>query len=352
MREAPSGAAHVGAELQAARERLGWSLSDVAANLRIRHAYLLALEEGRMADLPGTTYAVGFLRAYAKLLGLDGDEMSRRLRAESGAANRKTELEFPAPVPERGVPAGAVVLLGVLLAVGAYVGWYRMSGEAPGTPPVPAVPDRLATLAGTPAPMRKMPLPRAGSALAPQAPAPAMQATPAARYPAPVPAEVPPSSAAAAVPPPVVAEPLPPPAVLAAVPAETASAPPATSAANVPAAPPAATADSHIVLRAHADAWVQVRDQNGPVLLNRVLRAGETWQVPQQTAGQQPLLLTTGNAGGTELLVDGVLAPPIGGSGAVRRDLPLDPQLIRNGKLQPQVAAAKPTGSRPQPLAQ
>jgi cytoskeleton protein RodZ len=83
---------------------------------------------------------------------------------------------------------------------------------------------------------------------------------------------------------------------------------------------------------------VQVRDRQGPVLLNRVMRSGETWAVPAK--GQ--LLLTTGNAGGTELLVDGVVAPSLGGDGAVRRDLPLDPDLIRDGKL---AAAATPVGA-------
>ncbi len=83
------------------------------------------------------------------------------------------------------------------------------------------------------------------------------------------------------------------------------------------------------MLRASADAWVQVRDRAGPVLLNRILHAGETWEVPPKPN----LLLTTGNAGGTDLVVDGVTSPPLGGSGAVRRDLPLDPDLIKDGKL-------------------
>ena len=76
------------------------------------------------------------------------------------------------------------------------------------------------------------------------------------------------------------------------------------------------------------------------MLLNRVMRAGETWAVP----GKGQLLLTTGNAGGTELLVDGVTTPSLGGDGAVRRDLPLDPDLIRDGRLapSPQLGAARP----------
>ena len=55
------------------------------------------------------------------------------------------------------------------------------------------------------------------------------------------------------------------------------------------------------------------------------------------------LVLTTGNAGGTELVVDGVATQVPGGSGAVRRDLPLDADLIKGGKL------AQPAAYTPQP---
>ena len=112
-------APRAGADLRAARERLGWSLPDVAAALHIRLHYLEALEEGRITALPGNAYALGFLRTYANALGLDPNEITRRFKAEAAAVTEKTELAFPMPVPERGVPAGAVVLLGVVLAVGA-----------------------------------------------------------------------------------------------------------------------------------------------------------------------------------------------------------------------------------------
>ncbi len=143
------GAARVGAELQAARQRLGWHLADVAASLRIRLPHLEAIEQGRVADLPGNAYAVGFVRSYATSLGLDADEVSRRFRAEAHEVNRKPELSFPAPVPQRGVPAMAVVLLGIVIAGGAYVGWYRYSSsDEPKTEQtVPPPPDRLAAMA-------------------------------------------------------------------------------------------------------------------------------------------------------------------------------------------------------------
>ncbi|MBX6747575.1 MAG: helix-turn-helix domain-containing protein, partial [Acetobacteraceae bacterium] len=98
-------AARLGEELRDARLALGLSVEDIAASLRIRRGYLVALEEGRLRDLPALAYALGFVRSYARALGLDEDEMVRRFREVSGpAVQRKTDLVFPEPVPERGVP--------------------------------------------------------------------------------------------------------------------------------------------------------------------------------------------------------------------------------------------------------
>jgi cytoskeleton protein RodZ len=48
---------------------------------------------------------------------------------------------------------------------------------------------------------------------------------------------------------------------------------------------------------------------------------------------QENLLLTTGNAGGTEILLDGATTPSLGSPGVVRHDMPLSPDLIKDGKL-------------------
>ncbi len=301
------GAARVGAELRAARNRLGWALPDVAATLRIRLPYLQAIEDGRVADLPGNTYAVGFLRTYASALGLDAAEAARRFRAEVQEVNRKPELEFPAPVPQRGVPVGAVVLLGLLLTAGAYVTWYRMSGDTRTTAQVvPAVPDRLAPLAARAVPPSN-PSPQVASILPPP---PAL---------APAPAGRPASPAAVAPAVPVADPPAPPPT-------------PMPAAATLPvAAVPAATPDvPHLLIRATSDAWIQVRERQGPILLSRLMRGGESWPVPRGAK----LVMTTGNAGGTELVVDGVAAPALGPPGALRRDVPLD----ADGAIAPRAA--------------
>lgn len=381
-------APRVGADLCAARLRLGWSLEAVAAALRIRLPFLEALEEGRIADLPGNAYAIGFLRTYATTLGLDPDELTRRFRAEAAEVNQLTELSFPAPVPSRGVPAGAVVLLGVVLAIGAYVGWYRLSGNGELPPEVvPPVPTRLASLAERVGPpgnvtqssstvsqsaQTSVAPPGAArmAASAPSAAGPAAGAGPAtgagampatagtgsplgssagspgrsiagtASGTAPVQSpEVASTTAAPGQANPAAANP--PAANMAAndtaAPVEPApSSVPPTQAAAATTMPPAAAApappaipQSRIVLSATADAWMEVRDKSGQVLLNRVLHPGEFWAVPPQPN----LLLTLGNAGGTDILVDGVSIPSLGASGAVRHDIPLDPDLLKTGKI-------------------
>ena len=295
-------ASRVGADLRAARENIGWTLPAVAAHLRIRLPYLEAIEEGRIADLPGNAYALGFVRGYAKELGLDPEEIARRFRAEAAEVNRKTELSFPAPVPQRGLPAGAIMLLGLVMAVGGYIAWYRVSSDAPPSEVIRPVPERLADL-----------FPAVPPAPAPTAPKPALD------EPAPI---------VTAIPPP--APPKPDPAVVA---------PPSASQPGE-----ALPEGTRVVLRAKADSWMQVRDRQGIVLLNRVLRAGETWPAPPKLS----LLLTTGNAGGTEILVDGKLTPALGADGVVRRDMALDADAVRDGKLLvvPPVAA-KPVVKTP-----
>jgi cytoskeleton protein RodZ len=311
-----------GADLKAARERLGLSLQDMARTLRIRLAYLEALEDGRIAELPGTAYALAFVRSYANALGLDAEVMIRRCKSEAAEFGCRTELVFPVPMAERGVPAGAVLLLGVVLAIGAYTGWYRLSAE--GRLPaetVTAIPERLASLAEQALPPSPTPKIREAAAVVPR-PIPAVAADTAtadmlADAAPPVMSISPTSAAAAQLP------------------------PRATEGAGGLVGPGAADA-SRIVLRATADAWLMVKDsRGGATLLNRTMKAGETWPVPVRP----DLVMTTGNAGGTEVVVDGVTMPGLGASGAVRRDLPLDPDQIKDGRLA-SAAMPQPAGTR------
>uniref|UniRef100_UPI0018DF321E helix-turn-helix domain-containing protein n=1 Tax=Roseomonas rosulenta TaxID=2748667 RepID=UPI0018DF321E len=167
-------AARVGEDLREARLTLGASVEDMAERLRINRRYIHALEEGRIKDLPGPAYAVGFVRSYAGALGLDADEAVRRFRdVTGGAATKNGELVFPEPVPSRGMPAGVLVAAGVVVALGAYVAWYNWSGSGnrvvDAVPPVPARLDQAAQEG------QRMRDPATGQAVGP-APAPPSQA--------------------------------------------------------------------------------------------------------------------------------------------------------------------------------
>ena len=356
-------AAALGAELRTARQSHGWELPQLAASLRIRQSYLEAIEAGRIGDLPGATYALGFVRAYASALGLPGEEMARRFRAETALADgEQPALRFPAPVPQRGVPAGALMLLGFAILAGAYGGWYWVT-EHRATPVeiVPPIPDRMATETPKPLPSPQvaslLPATSAPTATAP-GPAPGTTGNPPpalgvkdAGVPAAAPGP-PPSSppqplpgagpgGAVTTPPGGVSPPhqMPAPSAL---PGPSAGMPqtgvPTLAPVGVRAAPAPAPAGSpagsaRIVIKATADAWITVRQKSGPPLFNKLMRAGDQWPVPPDKEG---VTLTTGNAGGTQIDVDGQpIGAILGGSGGVRRDLPMDADMLKSGKLPP-----------------
>ena len=85
--------------------------------------------------------------------------------------------------------------------------------------------------------------------------------------------------------------------------------------------------DSRVILRATRDSWIQVHGADNVLLLTRILRAGDSYRVPNRNG----LTLMTGNAGALEILVDGQPVPPIGPFGAVRRDVSLDPDRLKTG---------------------
>jgi cytoskeleton protein RodZ len=70
-----SSKASPGMILSAARNELNWTIEDVAANLNLRVRVIQALENDDYSDLPGTTFVRGYIRAYARLLGVDESEV-------------------------------------------------------------------------------------------------------------------------------------------------------------------------------------------------------------------------------------------------------------------------------------
>jgi cytoskeleton protein RodZ len=141
--------ASIGSLLRASRNRRNEALSEVSSALRIRQVYLEAIENNQFDVLPGAIYAIGFIRTYAEYLGLDGEEVVRRYKTEASTAEKKTDLTFPSLVPEHGIPGGAIVMLGLVLAAIGYGSWYYVSSRNIFvTEQVPPVPEKLAAIVG------------------------------------------------------------------------------------------------------------------------------------------------------------------------------------------------------------
>src|SRR5882724_369510 len=73
----------IGARLREARERLGLSVSEVAQRLKFAQRQIEALEADQAAALPGLTFVRGFVRSYAKLVGLDADPLVSALERKA-----------------------------------------------------------------------------------------------------------------------------------------------------------------------------------------------------------------------------------------------------------------------------
>jgi len=382
----------VGATLAITREKFGQELKQVAQTLRIRLAYLEAIEDDRYGDLPGLTYAVGFVRSYADYLGLDSKLLVERYKDEAQGLNRKTQLHFPTPAGEAKVPTGAIILVALILIGLTYVGWSYFSDDtqgpavavAPASPgpasPGPAAPasgtpavagsgtaDTGAAATGTAATGTAATGTATGTGATPPAPAPTEPESPAATgtqsapdATAAVASEAPAESQAAAG---TAAQA----ATGDAAQAATAGAPApsgessgqssgqaagAGTASAAPAAPPAPAAPEAAagaaapgtqtamapplpaaLELAHQPRLIIKAEQDSWVQIRDAKDQAILTQVLRQgdsyVVPEQPgLVLLTGNAGGIVLVVDGKPLPVLGPVGAVRRNIALDPDAL------------------------
>lgn len=87
----------VGAELAEARRRKGLSLDELSHRTKIHVLKLLAIERDDMTALHGGVFARGFLRAYAREVGCDPEEIVRRYRAAYEDSAAPTDAEHAEP---------------------------------------------------------------------------------------------------------------------------------------------------------------------------------------------------------------------------------------------------------------
>ena len=122
--------------LRERRQQLRLDLDAVAEALCIKPVYLAAIEQGRTEELPGPTYAIGFIRAYANYLGLDGERVLDIYREEKADVQTRPDLTLPVPLEKRSVPGGRVLLTGLVVALCGYGAWYYVAPESASAPSV------------------------------------------------------------------------------------------------------------------------------------------------------------------------------------------------------------------------
>lgn len=124
----------VGRALKQARIDAGLSVEDVSARTRVRVPIVVAIEQDDFSRCGGDVYARGHVRAYARTVDLDSDEMVARYDAEHGGRPEPTpaaplfDAERVKPEPRR--PNWTAAMVAAIVAVVGFVGFTLFSGGA------------------------------------------------------------------------------------------------------------------------------------------------------------------------------------------------------------------------------
>lgn len=299
-----------GAMLAAARTARGMELADIARDTRVPLRHLKALETDDHSGLPALPYAIGFVKAYARAVGLDGEAMAVQFRTETSKQPHSPVAPSFEPLDGRRLPSSGLVMVSILVVV-LFIAGLSAWGAGMFDPVPPAVVAEAPATADAAI---------ADASTADPAADPAALSGPAG-------AAAPATSEAALTP-------TPDPAALAA------------------ALPPAGGGDT-VVLTAREEVWVRIADRAAGITARiGVMAPGESFTVP---AGQPGLRLTTGKAGALAVTVGGRAIPPLGGPVDVLRNVSLAPAdlLARVPGAAPAAATAAPGAAPagPQPLA-
>ena len=288
----------IGETLRRERLKRNLELGQIAQELKISARFLEAIEAGELDKLPGGVFTRSFIIQYARLLGLDAEEIAGQLqRTLDPPPEVPASVEEPKPadsairVPRveeweaigasrfrwsSSLAAAALVLVVMLACSGLYTWWQYTRRPVPAheSPPVAAVQP-----APPPAPDRQPPSPAAQPSTAP-APAPST-------------------------------EPLAPPGPQGAPAPGPEGAPPSVPVAKE--SEPNPSAAVRVELTADEPVWVLARS-DGKYLFSGTLGAKES----RTFEAASTVLLRLGNAGGVTITLNGKPVGPVGPNGQVR----------------------------------
>ncbi|HEY8574353.1 helix-turn-helix domain-containing protein [Phenylobacterium sp.] len=145
--------ANVGEALRLVREHQGRTLEEVAESTRVRRAYLAAIEELRLEQLPSRPFTIGYIRSYAEALGIDPEEAVYRFKADEPVLDEP--LREPVGVHDDRDPRLSALIAGGVVILGAIVLWnVAQRAMVESAPPPPTASEQataqalLATKAG------------------------------------------------------------------------------------------------------------------------------------------------------------------------------------------------------------
>jgi cytoskeleton protein RodZ len=261
-----------GSRLKSAREAAGLSLDQVAQQLKLAPRQVRALEDEDFAQLPGRTFARGFVRNYARLMNLDGNDLLSMLPDAAHAPALEAPALQPtgamiAELPTASAPKTnftrwliPLVLVACIVGAAAYE-WYRGGLSPQGDASRSAPPEPQATPAA-PTSAKELPNPlAAGNPASEAAPAPAVREGS----------------------------------------AEVAAAPIAGAPLVSPATAAAAVSPAPLLLGYRGPSWTEIRDHDGQVLISRLVAAGSE----QAIRGAPPFDIVIGNAHQVTLVYHG-----------------------------------------------
>lgn len=298
-----------GETLRQARENNGWTLAEVALKLNLTVSSLSNLEAGAFDKLPGHTFARGYIRAYAKLLGMDQAALVHEFDVYTGTDSTGSSVHslgrIEEPVRVSHTILRIVSLLLLLAVIGGGFLWWQDQTSMRAKDLVGLTPEHV-EVEGADGTTQIHPLDEPedqavaeakteGDAAVPAEPAGDQTGATALALPgvpeAPVavaPAPATPAPAAQAAPTPTPVTPVAPASV-------------AAPAAPVTEAAPAVAGAGKVGVQYTADCWTQVTDANGKVLFGGLKRKGENLEV----SGKPPLSLRLGYARGAQVTYNG-----------------------------------------------
>jgi cytoskeletal protein RodZ len=138
----------LGPALRRARESLGLDVDDIALATKVRASYIAALENMDLGALPAGPFANGYVKAYARALGVDPDMAAARFKGE--APEPDTDLRSPMGIRFRrgtrlrGLAAAAIVVVAGFTAWNLLVRIRTVPARTPAAAPAIIVRTRSA----------------------------------------------------------------------------------------------------------------------------------------------------------------------------------------------------------------